>query len=113
LPPEATDSAQRRADPRIAIQVHRALGSARTVLNVGAGTGSCEPEDRYVLAVEPSPAMRAHRPAHRTPAIDAVAEHLPLDDRSVDAAMVTLTVHQWSDLPPAWPSCGGWRAGRS
>jgi SAM-dependent methyltransferase len=88
---------QRRADPRIASQVHRALASARTVLNVGAGSGSYEPADRYVLAVEPSPAMRAQRPVHLAPAIDAVAEHLPLDDRSVDAAMATLTVHQWSD----------------
>jgi SAM-dependent methyltransferase len=88
---------RRRADPRIAAQVHQGLGSARTVLNVGAGTGSYEPADRYVLAVEPSPAMRAQRPAHLAPAIDAVAEHLPLDDRSVDAAMATLTVHQWSD----------------
>ena len=30
----------RRADPRIASYVHRALGDARTVLNVGAGAGS-------------------------------------------------------------------------
>jgi SAM-dependent methyltransferase len=88
---------RRRADPRIATQVHRGLGGARTVLNVGAGTGSYEPADRYVLAVEPSPAMRAQRPAHLAPAIAAVAEHLPLDDRSVDAALASLTVHQWSD----------------
>ena len=50
------------ADPRIAAQVHAALGDARTVLNVGAGAGSYEPADRYVLAVEPSAAMRAQRP---------------------------------------------------
>ena len=45
---------QRRADPRIAALIHQALGSARTVINVGAGAGSYEPEDRYVLALEPS-----------------------------------------------------------
>ncbi len=62
----------RRSDPRIAAPVHRALGDARTVLNVGAGTGSYEPEDRYVLAVEPSATMRAQRDAHRAPAISAL-----------------------------------------
>jgi hypothetical protein len=88
---------QRRTDPRVAAFVHEALGSARTVLNVGAGAGSYEPEDRHVLAVEPSAAMRAQRPAHLAPAIHGVAEALPLDDDSVDAAMAMVTVHQWSD----------------
>ena len=87
----------RQPDPRIAAQVHRALGPARTVLNVGAGAGSYEPEGRYVLAVEPSAAMRAQRPRSLAPAIDAVAESLPLDDRSVDAAMAMITIHQWPD----------------
>ncbi len=89
---------QRRADPRIAALVHEALGPARTVLNIGAGAGSYEPEDRYVLAVEPSAAMRAQRPAHLPPAIRGIAEDLPLDDQSVDASMALATVHQWSDL---------------
>lgn len=88
----------RRTDPRISAVVQRALGSARTVLNVGAGAGSYEPEDRYVLAVEPSAAMRAQRPAHLTPAIRGVAENLPIDDQSVDASMAMVTVHQWQDL---------------
>jgi hypothetical protein len=87
----------RRPDPRIAAQVHAALGDARTVLNVGAGAGSYEPTDRYVVAVEPSAAMRAQRPAAAVPAIDAVAERLPFDDNTFDAAMATVTVHQWSD----------------
>ena len=87
----------RQPDPRIAAQVHRALGPARTVLNVGAGAGSYEPEGRYVLAVEPSAVMRAQRPRSQAPAIDAVAESLPLDDRSVDAAMAMITIHQWPD----------------
>ena len=88
----------RRADSRIAAQIHAALGDARSVLNVGAGGGSYEPTDRYVLAVEPSAAMRARRhAAGAVPAIDARAEDLPLDDNSVDAAMAVLTLHQWSD----------------
>ena len=89
---------KRRTDPRIAARVYRALGDARTVLNVGAGAGSYEPEDRYVIAIEPSEAMRAQRPKHLAPAIHGIAEQLPLDDKSVDASMALVTVHQWQNL---------------
>jgi SAM-dependent methyltransferase len=85
----------RQADPQIAALIRNELGGARTVVNVGAGAGSYEPEDCYVVAVEPSPAMRAQRPASRPPAVDAVAERLPFDDDSFDAAMATMTVHHW------------------
>lgn len=91
-------AAQRRADPRIAARVHSALGPARTVLNVGAGAGSYEPTDREVTAVEPSAAMRAQRPQHLSRAVDATAEDLPFDEDSFDAAMATVTIHQWSDV---------------
>ncbi|WP_405562985.1 class I SAM-dependent methyltransferase [Streptomyces phaeochromogenes] len=87
----------RRTDPRIAALVHAALGDARTIVNVGAGAGSYEPEDRHVLPVEPSTAMRAQRPAHLAPAIHGVAEALPFDDGAVDAAMAMATLHQWPD----------------
>lgn len=90
-------STHRRTDAHIAAHIHEALGSARTVLNVGAGAGSYEPEGRYVLAVEPSASMRAQRPPSLAPAINARAEALPLDDRAVDASMAVLTVHQWAD----------------
>ncbi len=86
---------RRRPDPRIAARVHAGLGSARTVVNVGAGAGSYEPDDRWVLAVEPSATMRAQRPATAAPVIAARAESLPLDDRIVDAAMACLTIHHW------------------
>ncbi len=88
----------RQPDPRIAAFLHAALGDARSVLNVGAGAGSYEPTGRAVTAVEPSAAMRAQRPAHLAPAIDAVAETLPFADKSFDAAMTTFSVHQWPDL---------------
>lgn len=89
---------RRRPDPRIGDAIHQALGGAQSVLNVGAGAGSYEPTDRYVLAVEPSAAMRARRAVTgAVPAIDAVAEALPLDDAAIDAAMAILTVHQWPD----------------
>ena len=89
---------QRRPDPRIAALVHAALGDARTVINVGAGAGSYEPEDRHVVAVEPAAKMRAQRPRTAAPAVDATAEALPFDDGAFDAAMAMITIHQWSDL---------------
>lgn len=88
----------RRPDPRIAAALADALGSARTVLNVGAGAGSYEPLDREVTAVEPSAEMRAKRPPHLARAVDAVAGALPFPDRGFDAAMTTFSVHQWPDL---------------
>jgi SAM-dependent methyltransferase len=95
-----TYARHRRADPRIAERIHTALGDARTVLNVGAGAGSYEPSDRWVLAVEPSATMRAQRPAGAAPVIAARAEALPLDDGAVDAAMACVTIHHW-DSPEA------------
>ena len=68
------------------------------MLNVGAGTGSYEPDDREVTAVEPSAEMVAQRPAGAAPAFQANAEALPFGDDSFDAAMAVLTVHHWSDL---------------
>ncbi|TPW70192.1 class I SAM-dependent methyltransferase [Schumannella sp. 10F1B-5-1] len=88
----------RQPDPRIEAVIWEALGDARTVIDVGAGAGSYEPRDRYVTAVEPSASMRAERPADRSPAIDGTADHLPFDDDSFDAAMATVTIHQWPDL---------------
>jgi SAM-dependent methyltransferase len=89
-------SHRRQADPTIAARIHRALGPARTVVNVGAGAGSYEPTDRRVVAVEPSEAMIAQRPTGGA-VVRAVAGALPLADRSVDAAMATVTIHQWPD----------------
>lgn len=97
-PANAGYAASRRTDPRIAARVHAALGNARTVLNVGAGAGSYEPEDRDVTAVEPSASMREQRPAGTGPVIDASAESLPFPDDAFDAAMAMITVHQWPDV---------------
>jgi SAM-dependent methyltransferase len=93
----ATYSVTRRTEPRIAAQVWAALGDARTVLNVGAGTGSYEPPDRDVTAVEPSAVMRAQRPAGAAPCVDATAENLPFEDQSFDAAMAFATIEHWQD----------------
>jgi len=48
------------------------------VVNVGAGTGNYEPDDRRVVAVEPSAGMIAKRPSTAAAAIRAAAEELPL-----------------------------------
>jgi SAM-dependent methyltransferase len=90
-----TYASHRRPDPRIAARIHATLGDARTVLNVGAGAGSYEPTDRWVLAVEPSATMRAQRPAGAAPALSARAEALPFDDDAFDAAMACVTIHHW------------------
>jgi SAM-dependent methyltransferase len=89
---------RRRADPRIAARIVAALGDAATVVNVGAGAGSYEPADRWVLAVEPSAVMRAQRPPGAAPALEARAERLPFDDDAFDAAMACVTIHHWE--PP-------------
>jgi hypothetical protein len=93
----ATYAETRRTEPRIAAQVWAALGDARTVLNVGAGTGSYEPPDRDVTAVEPSTVMRAQRPASAARCVAATADNLPFADKSFDAAMAFATVHHWQD----------------
>jgi hypothetical protein len=91
-------AAERRADPRIERIVWDALGAARSVVNVGAGTGSYEPRDRFVLAVEPSAVMREQRAGGRAPVVASSAEALPFRDDAFDAAMAIVTVHQWSDV---------------
>jgi len=87
----------RREDPRLRRRIEAALGDARTVVNVGAGTGSYEPRDRHVVAIEPSDVMAAQRPRDLAPAIRATADDLPLRDDAVDAAMAVLTIHHWDE----------------
>jgi SAM-dependent methyltransferase len=50
-----------------------------------------------VIAVEPSEVMIAQRDPGLAPAVLGRAYPLPLQDRSVDAAMAILTVHHWDD----------------
>lgn len=88
----------RCTEPRLAAVIWQALGDAASVLNVGAGTGSYEPTDREVIAVEPSAAMIAQRPPGAAPVLRASAEELPLADKSVDVAMAVLTLQHWRDV---------------
>lgn len=87
----------RKPDPRIARYIEAALGDARTVVNVGAGAGSYEPENRQVTAVEPSSRMIEQRKNTQAPVIQSSAENLPFVDGSYDAGMAVLTIHHWTD----------------
>jgi SAM-dependent methyltransferase len=89
-------SRHRRADPRIRDAILRALG-AGSVVNVGAGTGSYEPSERPVVAVEPSMDMIRQRQAQAAPVVQASATHLPFRDASFDASLAVLTIHHWPD----------------
>lgn len=92
-----TYTATRQEDSRVAAAVRDALGAAATVVNVGAGTGSYEPADRTVVAVEPSPTMVTQRRGRTRRVVRAVAEALPFPDASFAAGLAVLTVHHWAD----------------
>ena len=87
----------RREDPRLARLIADAVGPAVSVVNVGAGTGSYEPKGARVVAVEPSVEMIKQRPGGAAPVLRAVAEALPLRDRSFVAGLAVLTIHHWQD----------------
>jgi SAM-dependent methyltransferase len=87
----------RRPDPRIAAAILDALGDAKTIINVGAGTGSYEPQDRFVVAVEPSATMIGQRRERNAVVVQASAMALPFPDKSFDAAMAVLTIHHWPE----------------
>jgi SAM-dependent methyltransferase len=92
---------ERRTDPRIEAPILAALADAASVVNVGAGTGSYEPRDRFVVAVEPSVEMIRQRAPDAAPVVRAIAEALPFGNGTFDVGMAVLTLHHWTD----------WRAG--
>ena len=92
----ASYSRYRRPDPRIRRAIEDAVGDATSVVSVGAGTGSYEP-GTTVVSIEPSRTMIDQRPATAAPAIQGVAECMPLRDGAFDAALAILTVHHWPD----------------
>lgn len=86
----------RSPDPRIERMIIDALGDSQDVLNVGAGTGSYEPKDRPVIAVEPSITMIEQRDKTAAPLVRACAENLPFANGSFDACLAVLTIHHWA-----------------
>lgn len=87
----------RRPDPRIVAAIASALARADPVLNVGAGTGSYEPADRAVVAVEPARTMIEQRAPSVARVVQASASALPFPDASFAATLAILTVHHWPD----------------
>ena len=83
----------RKPDARIASAIIREIGDARTIVNVGAGVGSYEPRNRYVVAVEPSTVMISQRSNNGAPVVRACAESLPSRDNAFDTALLILTIH--------------------
>jgi SAM-dependent methyltransferase len=100
-----TYAGRRQSDPRIAMAIERAIGGCATILNVGAGAGSYEPQSRMVIAVEPSRTMIAQRPSGAAPAVQAFAEALPFLSGSFDAVLGILTVHHWKDQAKGFAEC--------
>lgn len=86
----------RSPDPSIAARIDAAIGQAATVVNVGAGAGSYEPDG--AVAVEPSSVMVAQR-ASANPVVAAYAENLPFASGTFEVAMAVLSVHHWNDQP--------------
>jgi SAM-dependent methyltransferase len=88
---------RRRPDPRLAAAIICALNHTETVVNVGAGTGSYEPTDRSVVAVEPAMTMIRQRRGGSAPVVQASATELPFRDGAFAASLAILTVHHWPD----------------
>ena len=88
----------RQPDPEIARAIHAELDGMDSIVNIGAGTGSYEPLDRQIAAVEPSEMMIAQRiDKKNTKIYRASAENLPFKSNSFDAALAILTIHHWND----------------
>ncbi len=100
-----TYSGRRQSDPRIGAAIESALTDCKSILNVGAGSGSYEPQSRAVVAVEPSRTMIAQRPAGSAPVVQGCAEALPFRDDSFDAVLGILTVHHWRDQDKGFSEC--------
>ncbi len=90
-------SSKRATDPHIASALHAELSGADSLLNIGAGTGSYEPEGFSVVALEPSAEMISQRAAGACPVVRGCAEQLPFPDKHFSHVMTVLSIHHWQD----------------
>lgn len=95
-------SINRKSDPKIAKQIFSKLIGAKKILNIGAGSGSYEPENIDLVAVEPSAEMIAQRATNKHPVIQAFAEELPFESNSFSHTMTVLSMHHWTDRERAF-----------
>jgi SAM-dependent methyltransferase len=88
----------RQPDLRIAALIRSHIAGARNVLNVGAGIGSYEPGDKWIVALEPSFEMISQRSRSNANLTRGVAEALPFRDNAFDLSMAILSIHHWPDV---------------
>ena len=88
---------KRKSDPKIAVQIFELLKGAKRIVNIGAGSGSYEPKNVDLVAVEPSLEMIKQRSADAHPVIQGTAESLPFPDNSFTHALTILSMHHWTD----------------
>lgn len=92
-------SVNRCTDPNVAAQFYPELEGASRIINIGAGTGSYEPANFDLWAVEPSMEMINQRAKDAYPVKQGTAEKLPFEDNSFSHAMTILSMHHWPDKP--------------
>lgn len=95
-------SVTRCTDPKIAKQLHSELQGAARIVNIGAGTGSYEPESVELVAVEPSSKMISQRKIGSHSVKKAFAEKLPFENNSFSHAMTVLSMHHWENRELAY-----------
>jgi SAM-dependent methyltransferase len=90
-------SVTRCTDPKIAKQLYAEFQGATRIVNIGAGTGSYEPDNVELVAVEPSSEMISQRKPGSHRVEKASAEKLPFDDGSFSHAITVNSMHHWKD----------------
>jgi SAM-dependent methyltransferase len=90
-------SVTRCTDPIIAEQLNSKLQGATRIINIGAGTGSYEPEDIELVGVEPSSKMISQRKSGSHRVEQAFAEKLPFENNSFSHAMTVNSMHHWEN----------------
>lgn len=90
-------SVTRCTDPKIAKLLYSEFRGASRIVNIGAGTGSYEPEHGQLVAVEPSSEMISQRKSGSGCVVQAFAEDLPFEDSSFSHAMTVLSMHHWEN----------------
>jgi len=95
-------ASQRKSDPRIASQIFDKLDGAQRIVNIGAGSGSYEPENVELVAIEPSSEMINQRSPNAHPVIQGTAESLPFPEKSFTHALTILSMHHWENREKAF-----------